>query len=553
MSKLYLFTIPTYRSERTYDLTVAACTIQGIFNRNSADRVYVLDSQKKRPAYWLNLFSAKGGWMADFTQIKLDTFDTLAKLALKCGKLKGKVIWDPAVPATLNAATTIAGVKDYVVLSPGLNIECSHLFGGMETIDLRGKFDGSVTGSAKNDVYRYMISEYLEKGLCSDHLLCLYEDSASARRSCNLGYVVTRDWAVYNRAFTYDLSPWGDEIPKDDPNQPLGCDLETYNMLLEAQYGQTAGKKMCEVAGFFAFWKYSNVKGFPSKHHPVASEWETVYMISPYNCYQNTVAHACYNQSVHSMHGIPALHQGRPAEMELENKCYVCIHMADYDSTTPLYDFMPDKWNNASRGKLPLGWGINPNLMETYPDIFEYLYAEKSENDWFVADASAAGYFNPNRIRPEHWDMVAEHNKFFYHAADMSVSPMVLDWEEPTALSKDQFAKFSPDGYSTIIMDMHGNGGKAPEAHIWGDMPVDSMYNDACNWAGEEQTARNFAAALESFRPGEPSFAMIRMVWITPEQANAALEGARALRPDLDIVPVDPFNYFALLKKKLAM
>ncbi len=551
MSKLYLYTIPTYRSERTYDLTVAACTLQGIFNREHPEnRVYVLDTKKKRPAYWLELFSRKGGWMADFTRVKLDTFDTLAKLAMPY--IKGKVIWDPKVPATLNAATTIAGVKDYVVLSPSLNAECSHLFGGMETIDLRGKFDGSVTGSAKNDVYRYMIAEYLEKGLCSDHFLCLYEDSASARRSCTLGYVITRDWAVYNRAFTYDLSPWGDEAPKDDPNQPIGCDLETYKLMLDAQYRQTAGKKMCEVAGFFSFWKYSNIAGFPSKHDPVPTEWETVYNISPYNCYQNTVAHDCYNQSVHSQHKIPKLHQGRPAEMDLENKCYVCIHMADYDSTTPLYDFMPDKWHNDTRGKLPVGWGINPNLMETYPDIFEYLYANKSENDWFVGDASAAGYFNPNRIRPEHWDMVVAHNKHFYDAADMSVSPMVLDWEEPTALSKDHFAKFSPDGYSTIIMDMHGNGGKDPEAHLWGDMAVDAMYNGACNWAGVEQTSRDFAKALKDLQPGEPTFRMIRMVWITPEQANAALEGARALRPDLDIVPVDPFNYFRLLKKKLS-
>ena len=48
----------------------------------------------------------------------------------------------------------------------------------------------------------------------------------------DLSYVVTRDWAVYNRGFVYDLSPWGDETPLDDPGQALGTDLETYKMVL---------------------------------------------------------------------------------------------------------------------------------------------------------------------------------------------------------------------------------------------------------------------------------------------------------------------------------
>ena len=88
--------------------------------------------------------------------------------------------------------------------------------------DLRGKFTGAETGSKKNDAYRWAIREYLAKGLCSSHLLCLFEDSFSTRARGDIGYVVTRDWAVKNRAFVFDLSPWGDEKPGDDPAQRLG-------------------------------------------------------------------------------------------------------------------------------------------------------------------------------------------------------------------------------------------------------------------------------------------------------------------------------------------
>ena len=134
--------------------------------------------------------------------------------------------------------------------------------------------------------------------------------------------------------------------------------------------------------------------------------------------------------------------------------------MADYDSTTPLYQFLPNHWDDPNRGKLPLAWGINPNLIETYPDIVTYLYETASENDYFTADASAAGYMNPNRVQKEHLPLFVEHNARFFRETDMTIAPMVLDWDEPTSDVKDAFAQFAPDGFATIVMDLHGKGGK---------------------------------------------------------------------------------------------
>ena len=88
--------------------------------------------------------------------------------------------------------------------------------------DLRGLFTGAETGSRKNDAYRWAIREYLAKGYCSSKRLCLFEDSFSTRARGDIGYVVTRDWAVKNRAFVFDLSPWGDEKPQDDATPAAG-------------------------------------------------------------------------------------------------------------------------------------------------------------------------------------------------------------------------------------------------------------------------------------------------------------------------------------------
>lgn len=556
MKKLYIYKLdrtqgPGRGPEDVYDEAAAAVCLQGVFNREEKDdRIYLLDEARGKSKYWLDVFSAEGEWMSAYEQAPLSGFSELLSLALPY--MKCRVIWDVSVPATVNAAFTAAGVRDGIVLSEVFASKYEKELVGLPILDFRGAFDESVTGSAKNDVYRRMIDEYLAAGRCSKHLLCLYEDCARAREACDLGYVLTRDWAIYNRAFVYDLSPWGDETPKDDPEQTVGSDLATYRIMLSTQRAQMKGEQMSEVAGFFCFWKYSNIPGWQSVHEPVPTEWETVWLISEYDCYQNTVASDCLNQSFHSQHPMSKLSQGRPSGgAPLQNKCYVCIHMADYDSATPLYEFLPDIWNDPRRGEFQKGWGINPNLCETYPDIFEYLYRTKTDTDWFVSDASAAGYFNPNRIRPESWDMVIAHNKRFFELADMTMAPMVLDWDEPSDLAKDNFVQFSPDGLSIIVIDYHGNGGRDPEPHVWKGMPVDRMYNGVCDWAGEEKSAERMLCCMKNDQPGRPFFHMIRIVWTAPGNVADMLEIVRRKRPDLDIELVSPYDYFRLRREEL--
>jgi hypothetical protein len=546
---IYTYTIAQNGTPQSYDEAMAAACLQGIINRR-APTVYLLSEANSRPAYWMSLFTGSGGWMHGREVRPLKDLTALRELAGR--RLKGAVIWDPDVPASINAATTIAGVEDAVVFSP----EYAERYLGPWRLkvlrDLRGMFTGAETGSKKNDAVRWTIREYLAKGKCSAHLFCLYEDAFSTRARGDIGYVLTRDWAVRNRAFTFDLSPWGDEKPGDDPDQPMGTDLATYKTVLEEMLRQSGGKQMTEMAGFFAFVKYSNMPGHPSRHDPVPTEWETVWLISPYNCYQNTVASDCFNQSFHCHAPRTPLKQRKPSDdVVLQPKTYISILMADYDSATPLYDFLPRHWDDPARGRLPLCWGINPNLVETYPDIIRHVYATASPNDMFAADASAAGYMNPNRVRPEHLPLFVRHNRKFYREADMSMSPMVLDWDQPTAAVKDAFAKFSPDGFATIVMDLHGTGGRLPEPHVWKGMPVAELINDACNFAGVEETAQIMSRAIAARPADKPAFYFFRIVWTSPGQVEQTLERLKAMRPELQIEVVPASTWFRLLKRRL--
>jgi len=542
---LYVYTLKGTDTQTSYDEAMVVACIQGIVNREK-QLLYVKSNSFKRPDYWIEKFLS-GGWLSDKEQTSVSSLDEL--VAIAGSKVKGIIIWDSSVPATINLATTLAGLEDGIVLSPELAETCQKKWNLPVIKDFRGQFTGAETGSKKNDAYRWAIREYIETGRCNPHWLCLYEDSYMTRYKGDVSYVITRDWAVYNRAFVYDLSPWGDEAPLDDPGQASGSDLQTYKLMLEANMKQTRGKQMTEVTGFFSFAKYSNIPGYPSKHDPVPTEWETVYLISPYNCYQNTVAHNCYNQSIHSQAPAKNMKQGRPKLREpKEGKIYICILMADYDSGTPLYDFMPTHWDDQERGSMPLLWGINPNLSESYPDIMQYLYNTKTENDFFAADASAAGYMNPNRIDPAYLPLFIEHNKRFYEQWDMSLSPMVLDWDEPTDAVKDAFLQFSPDGYATIVMDLHDTGGKLPQPHVWKGMPVMELINNACNFSSARETARIMSGDIPAPIDKLPKFYFFRIVWTSPNKVIEAVNCLKSLRPELDIEVVDPYNFFHFFK-----
>ena len=113
--------------------------------------------------------------------------------------------------------------------------------------------------------------------------------------------------------------------------------------------------------------------------------------------------------------------------------------------------------------KTPLAWGINPNLLETYPDLIAYFYETASTADTFTSDASAAGYINPNRIRKEYLPLFVRHNQTLFREADMTMAPMVLDQDQPSPDVKDAFQQFAPDGYATIVANVSGARGNFPK------------------------------------------------------------------------------------------
>jgi hypothetical protein len=545
----YTFTLPQANDPKTYDQAMAVACLQGIINRDSPE-LYILSSTNSRPQFWLDTLAQNGRWLSERKRKIVPSIDALVKLARK--RLKGAVIWDPVVPATLNVATTFAGVEDAVVLSPELADHCLKKWKLPVLHDFRGQFTGAETGSAKNDAYRWAIREFLARGKCSSHRLCLFEDAFSTRAHGDASYVVTRDWAVKNRAFVFDLSPWGDEKPPDDPGQKAGTDLATYQMILAETQRQANGKHMTEMTGFFALDKYSDTPIHHSSHLGVPTEWESVALITPYNVYQNTISSDCFNQSFHSQAPRRPLkqHFAEP-NPPLEKKCYVCILMGDYDSATPLYDYLPKFWNDPDRGKLPLTWAVDPSLLETYPDLISYYYETASPMDTFASDASAAGYSNPDRIQKDSLPLFVKHNKDFFREADMTMAPMVLDQDQPSPAVKDAFQQFAPDGFAMILADVSGARGYYPPPQVWHGMPLMELLNDTCNSKQSGEVAGIIANVIHGRGAAQPGFYFFRTDWISPAVVKEAMSLLTAQHPELKCELLPARTFFRLYKESL--
>ncbi len=68
----------------------------------------------------------------------------------------------------------------------------------------------------------------------------------------------------------------------------------------------------------------------------------------------------------------------------------------------------------------PIGWGINPNLIERFPIIFDMIYANPRENDYFTTAITGAGVIDPNEILEPRFSGLSsgesvwvEHNKYY--------------------------------------------------------------------------------------------------------------------------------------------
>lgn len=559
--------------------------LQGLVNRKRP-RLYVYyvsdnDVPGRIDKFWLAQMRTPGGWLAGRPLQPVPTLEALVQTFHR--DIQGVVLYDLRVPATSNVASTVAGCDDLLPIpydpAPGSVYERLIAHGPHLPIKVRlihpdgsPLFTGAETGSPKDDAYLWAKRHYLDTGKCDPAYLAYYLDSwwltAPTRSLPDAHGLCNHDYFIQHRAFFFDLSPWDDEEPQDDPHQPLGADYRTLLAILRSAYDRTHGKQMIHIGGFVPWaWKYTKTAG--GRHGDVATEWRYAAILSCYNAYMDADAlslNAMANASVFSLYPLKARYpQPKPRPEDWANAgyldasgnvvpdTYLTFYVGDYDSAAWMYQKLPMLWNDPARGSVPLGWAFDPNLSDRFPLGFAWTRRTATDNDHFIAGDSGAGYLNPGNLdgdRPfshlpsgrETWE---QHCARDYAKWDISLTGFVIDGEASpmSPAMRQSYARFSRDGLIAQKLPAYAgrvSGTQTPFLTMGLDMP------------NGDQTAQAFAriqSVLAADTSPGPHFHIFRTILWSPSQHQALFAKLAAL-PHVHVV--DPYTLMGLLRRQLS-
>jgi len=471
------------RSEDGFDHLLLVSALQGLVNRQGP-RLYIYrvamlwaNPEPEYQArgypdadhYWLNQFTKNGGWLENYQKIPLSSINSLLDAFSEINQV---VIWDPRVGATANIATTIAGVNNALPVMHGGSLyqELVNQRNYHVVVDLYQKnftdtsripeSNTPTTGSAKVNAYLWAKEKYLDTGLSNSGMLAYlahfpYQDFGDQ--------LTARDIVVREKGFVFDLSPWNDEPPLDDPNQgkcgPKNeqCDLWILKQIFSQANQNIKPGQVVEIIGYPPWWeKYSDYKDSNSNHTPVdledeftriASSYAVGMLPSDHGGANNTSFH--YNAPQNSK-----LWQNRPANrLGLENKTYILYIKGDYDGIGQ--HGLPYSWDDQNRSSdFPLAWGITPAFFKYAPDIVTYLYQTKNPADYFIAHDSGCLYIRPDYWPANRFQDYKNHCLSFYSRLDYTITGFILGGDQLSADEKqksaylDAFYYLSGDGIS---------------------------------------------------------------------------------------------------------
>lgn len=554
-----------------YDTLKFAASLQGLLNREKP--TLFIDFIKDTDQFWYSYLRKKDNLLYGYKKETIDNMDDVLKIFADTIQKQGIILWDPDVPSTANVAATICSVDGYLPVrydeeKGSLHQILVNTYKVPVKMDLRGKFSGKGTipdigrkssGSAKCDAYLWALDKYLDR---TNELVMGYVlDGASWSKDkveypdLNNAFVPNHDYLVAKKAFVFDLSPWNDEAPCDDPNQPLGTDYNTLKEILQCQYDRTRGKKIIQVSGFVPWQiKYTTWQN-KSRHEPVPTEWKYAEILSAYNCVMDADA-AGYcglsNASLYMHYPLKDKYtNNRPKNIPKydSSKRYVYIYMGDYDAAPWLARFAPKVWNDPMRGKVPFAWAFNPNLSDRIPMVFDYLYETKTENDFFIAGDSGAGYLNPTLLlpprlhsdNPSGMDAWIEHNQYYYDKFDLGITGFIINGVHPTPEPVlEAYTKFSQDGVVSNTLD---DTALIFKRTAFKKMNADIAHGDNSVVEAADMILKNAGAS----RLAGPKFYAFRTILCTPTFINAVINKVKAESPSIEFV--DPYTYFELMKQ----
>ncbi|HEX9105404.1 MAG TPA: FG-GAP-like repeat-containing protein, partial [Polyangia bacterium] len=373
------------------DQQTLVVTLAGLVNR-ARPRIYTADDGGEGKTFWLDKIGAP-------TTSFSDPFALVGKYQ---GELAGLVIYDDTLVDTVNLATVIAAQQGGVVASPSVAATLGHAPYSLPVLaDLRINHFAS-----KLDVYQYEL----------DH----WSANATHRLIVGLNPTIAahlRDYAVATQAMMVWL----------DPRVTAESTLLQKFLALLPPTSPYLGWWIDEPTGVQA----ASTAGVPT----FAADWSS-------------------NLTV--LGGTPrgsAVVAPPPAPPPLENKVYVAIFMSDGDNVQEDQHLIPLKWADAHRGGVPIGWTVDPALVDVAPIILRWFQSSATTNDVLVSGPSGLGYTYPAAWPAASFDSYAKLSGSYLAAAGLQVITVWNNGVDLAANNAHSYATNMPGLVGLTIQD----------------------------------------------------------------------------------------------------
>ncbi len=578
--------------EMAWDHCHAVAALQGIVNRDSP-LLYIRFVNSQHGShnvddYWLDKLCEQDSWLYGREIVKIENIvDLVDKFK---SHINGAVIYDPAVAATSNVASTVAGVENLLPIrydnspdslysrlvkaGPKLTVKRWLVKPDGESI-FTGKgripgLDRESTGSSKCDVYLWMKHKYMDTGLCDGAYGAYYLDQYWLKmpRNCVLNHhcLTNHDIFISKKAFFFDLHVWGDETPVDDPGQKVGSDLETLKELLLSAYNHGGKDHMIHIGGFVPWaYKYTNHGTAGGRHAPVPSEWEYGKIISAYNGFMDADAIGYGAMANASFFAHYPLKKSYPQDwikrgdlikrgyldengkVNFNGRDFLVFYIGDYDCAAWLYQRMMDIWDDPARGKVPMMWCISPVLDRRVPMAMDYMRRTATPNDYFAAADNGAGYCEPGMLQeprgisnlPSGLDAWARHCKLFYDRWGLSITGFIIYGNGPqlNQAGLDCYASFSPNG----IVPSAG-----PATLLHRNMPVIRFDHDVNEGNPRDAASHVVNRIAQRRKEGHPPFHWFRNILKRPSWYVETYDQIREMNPKVELL--DGPTFFELYR-----
>ena len=337
---------------------VVAQAIQGIYARTNA-KYYCWSSGSYE--MWLEDMVEHYGITYEYT-----TLEDMVKSYIK-DYGKDYVLYNRStLPESTNSACAIAGITGYLPVDESIKAK-------MESYGLEIKIDAS----------------NMTERTCFD----LYKDSFNTDGLVqqNPNNVRLRDWQIACGYFIF-----------------FRQGTETKDLLFRGEVHEWVD----EDAAMFGW-----VPNDEGQDVTVASQYGQFTIPSDHSL--NTTVFACKN----AFGEADFTQKAKETDIVAENgKHYVTIMMSDGDNVQVWYNSFPfdTRYLGAERdNSFPMGWSIQPALLELGPNVLNYVKRNAGEKDYFVCSVSGIGYIYP-QVYPT-MDTYTRALSAYMRRADLSV------------------------------------------------------------------------------------------------------------------------------------